>query len=359
MSNELTIRADSAMIEKVVVGGDLSVLTPAERLSYYRAVCESLELNPLTKPFDYIRLNNKLVLYAKRDCTDQLRGKRRINITIPAREKVDDVYIVTAKATMPDGRTDESIGAVNVSGLKGDSLANALMKAETKAKRRVTLSIVGLGWLDELEIETIPDAQPGIINVETGEAVAKEPTPEPPKTTNGSSNGKAKAEPRPALSPLKVLEALTKKVSNSTLRDKETGELLPVQFHPFGGKTPQILASRFQAVFKTLDDVPESPEAMYKTCLYWLTNHVSANELSAAWADAILDWLCGSHKADKFKAAIVPPAPAEALSIYYQALAEVKADEEAESILGDEFESETLWPEEELPEEVEVSSYPD
>jgi hypothetical protein len=34
-----------------------------------------------------------------------------------------------------------------------------MMKCETKAKRRVTLSIVGLGWTDESEIETIPDAQ--------------------------------------------------------------------------------------------------------------------------------------------------------------------------------------------------------
>jgi hypothetical protein len=33
---------------------------------------------------------------------------------------------------------------------------NGLMKAETTAKRRATLSILGLGMLDETEIETIP-----------------------------------------------------------------------------------------------------------------------------------------------------------------------------------------------------------
>jgi hypothetical protein len=42
-------------------------------------------------------------------------------------------------------------------------LANALMKAETKAKRRVTLSIAGLGWLDETELETIPQARATIV----------------------------------------------------------------------------------------------------------------------------------------------------------------------------------------------------
>jgi hypothetical protein len=45
--------------------------------------------------------------------------------------------------------------------LKGDALANALMKCETKAKRRVTLSLAGLGWLDETELETIPGVRVG------------------------------------------------------------------------------------------------------------------------------------------------------------------------------------------------------
>lgn len=38
-------------------------------------------------------------------------------------------------------------------------MANALMKAETKAKRRVTLSICGLGLLDESEIDTMKGAE--------------------------------------------------------------------------------------------------------------------------------------------------------------------------------------------------------
>jgi hypothetical protein len=45
--------------------------------------------------------------------------------------------------------------------LKGDALANALMKCETKAKRRVPLSLAGLGWLDETELATIPHVRVG------------------------------------------------------------------------------------------------------------------------------------------------------------------------------------------------------
>ena len=148
-----------AIMELVIATGDLAKLTPAQRNGYYQAVCKSLGLNPLTRPFEYIVLNGKLTLYARRDATDQLRARHNVSIDIVSRERLDDVYVVMARATTEDGRSDESIGAVAVGGLKGDALANALMKAETKAKRRATLSLVGLGWLDETEVETVPGAR--------------------------------------------------------------------------------------------------------------------------------------------------------------------------------------------------------
>jgi hypothetical protein len=149
------------VLEQVLIGGDLSGLTEAQRLAYYRAVCQSLGLNPLSKPFEYLWLNGKLRLYALRDCTDQLRRLHGISIYITNRERLGDIYIVTARAKDRTGREDESTGAVALGTLKGDALANALMKAETKAKRRVTLSLAGLGWLDETEIVTIPGVRVG------------------------------------------------------------------------------------------------------------------------------------------------------------------------------------------------------
>ena len=163
---------DASLMEKAVIEGDLSGLTPKERVAYYAKVCESLGLNPFTKPFAYMKLNNRLVLYPLRDCTDQLRHRDSISLTITARETIGDVYVVTAKATTQKGRTDEATGAVPIKGIAGEFLANAYMKAETKAKRRVTLSIVGLGWLDEMEVETIVDAK--IVEVsDTGEIMDK------------------------------------------------------------------------------------------------------------------------------------------------------------------------------------------
>lgn len=158
-----------AVIENVMVKGDLSKLSDFERVNYYKMVCESMNLNPLTKPFDYILLNGKLTLYATKNCTEQLRKLNGVSIEALDDKVVDDLYIVKAKARDKTGRTDESTGAVNIGNLKGEAKANAIMKAETKAKRRVTLSISGLGWCDETEIDSIPGAQKVPVNMETGE----------------------------------------------------------------------------------------------------------------------------------------------------------------------------------------------
>lgn len=147
-----------ALMESVLIKGDLSKLTPQERSDYYMQVCRSVGLNPLTKPFEYITLNGKLTLYALRTCTDQLRTVHGVSVEELAESEREGVFIVTAKVRNKDGRTDIAKGAVTITNLKGDALANAMMKAETKAKRRATLSICGLGFLDETEIETIPAA---------------------------------------------------------------------------------------------------------------------------------------------------------------------------------------------------------
>lgn len=159
MSSEIstTEQPRSELVEKVIIQGDLSSLSSEERVRYYAAVCNSMGLNPLTRPFDYLKLNGKLVLYAKRDCTDQLRRIQHVSIVITTRELIEDVYVVTARASLPDGRSDESTGAVSIAGLRGEALANAYMKAESKAKRRATLSLCGLGLLDETEAEPLED----------------------------------------------------------------------------------------------------------------------------------------------------------------------------------------------------------
>ncbi|EAJ9790975.1 hypothetical protein PPT13_000048 [Campylobacter coli] len=159
MSNEVVLKKENKLeinfnpYELALVKGDLSKLSDVERASYVKNLCESLGLNMLTNPFEYIVLNGKLTLYANKSATDQLRQIRKVSITKTEVAQVGDIYMVTAYAATPDGRTDCDTGALNIKNLGGDNLANAIMKAITKAKRRVTLSICGLGMLDESELD--------------------------------------------------------------------------------------------------------------------------------------------------------------------------------------------------------------
>jgi hypothetical protein len=172
MSTALKAIPTSIEIEQVLLAGDLSKLSPDQRLAYYNQICASLGLNPLTQPFAYITLNGKLRLYALKDATEQLRKIHGVSITAVSSQRIDDVFVVTASAQDRSGRTDAATGAVAVGNLKGEALANALMKAETKAKRRATLSICGLGMLDELEAETIPKAPTYTVEAEKPEPKA-------------------------------------------------------------------------------------------------------------------------------------------------------------------------------------------
>lgn len=150
---------DDQIIPSIVLNGDISKLTPNQKVAYYKQFCDRLGLDPLSQPFKLLRLNGKELLYCDRSGAQQLNKLHKVSHAIKARETVSGCYVVTAQASTPDGRHTESIGAVPIDNLRGDALCNAMMKAETKAKRRATLDLLGLGILDELETETIPNAQ--------------------------------------------------------------------------------------------------------------------------------------------------------------------------------------------------------
>jgi len=190
------VREESLSSETMLAlasGGDASKLTPGQRLAYVKARCDAAGLDPITHPFEFTNLNGKLILYAKKAATDGLCAKHSTSITIPSAKTEDGVYTVIAHASDPSGRHMEDMGCVWVDGLKGNDLANARMKATTKAKRRTVLSMYGLGMLDETELESIPRAHPVAVEAEVVEAPkAAEP---PPKSA-------AKALPAPHVAAL-------------------------------------------------------------------------------------------------------------------------------------------------------------
>lgn len=151
--------SDSNRHELALIQGDLGKLTETERLAYYQTVCKSVGLNPATKPFGYLSFQGKLILYATRNCTDQLRSIHGVSLISHEIKEADGVLFATVTMRDQEGRTDTEIGAVATKGLSGESLANAWMKCLTKAKRRCTLSLCGLSTLDETETDTMPGSR--------------------------------------------------------------------------------------------------------------------------------------------------------------------------------------------------------
>lgn len=163
------------IMERVIAAGDLGRLSSADRVAYYAATCRSLGLNPLTRPFDYLVLNGKTVLYATKGAADQLRAQRGISVRVVGQTTEADVLVVTVEGSDETGRVDAEIGAVSVGGLRGEALANARMKALTKAKRRLTLSMCGLGMSDESEVDDMPGAVRVRVDPATGEIAPAAP----------------------------------------------------------------------------------------------------------------------------------------------------------------------------------------
>jgi hypothetical protein len=147
------------LLEKIIIQNDLVGLKPIEKILYIKNLCNSLGLNYLTKPIQLLKFSGKEVIYFTKDATEQLRKINNISLTgIDGKIINGNIYVVTANAKTSDGRQDIATGAISIAGLKEEALCNAIMKVETKAKRRVTLSICGLGHMDESETDSIKDA---------------------------------------------------------------------------------------------------------------------------------------------------------------------------------------------------------
>lgn len=162
MSNITTVNEKNMQaVESALVRNDISKLSTQERITYLHRLCESVGLNPLTKPFAFITLQGREVIYAAKDCAEQLRKIHGVSTQIISKGVVGEFYEVHVKARDRTGKEDEDFASIPLNGAKGNDFSNLTMKCVTKAKRRVTLSICGLGILDESELDTIAAVTPG------------------------------------------------------------------------------------------------------------------------------------------------------------------------------------------------------
>lgn len=152
---DLAPTAAARLVESIVAHGDISGLGPAERAQYYIAQCARLGLDAHTQPFAFLKFQGKEVLYPTRGATDQLARIHAVSREIIDGPKLMDLggikcLFAVCRATYK-GRTETAVATLPAS----DPIMG-LMKVETKAKRRATLSILGLGMLDEMEVESLP-----------------------------------------------------------------------------------------------------------------------------------------------------------------------------------------------------------
>jgi hypothetical protein len=136
---------------------DLESLNEQQRQDYVRAVCQHMgvpsELNLVMLTYlDETDGPRRLVAYAKRGATEIIRNNRGISVTDLTSKEVGGSIVFTATGKDNIGRQEMSTGSKWIQGLAGRELDDAIMTAQTRATRRMTLQFVGAGVLDESEV---------------------------------------------------------------------------------------------------------------------------------------------------------------------------------------------------------------
>ena len=163
---------DEGIMQSLIIDGDISRLNAAQRVVYYLHRCRALGIDPAEKPFEIMKMKGgKWVLYCTKAGANALTRVHGLSIEIRDRSNDDGLIMVTARATTPSGRFVEDVGVCDMK--EKDTadlgLANAWMKAITKAKRRAVLAAVGIGMLDVSETDSIEGSRRVDFNAETGE----------------------------------------------------------------------------------------------------------------------------------------------------------------------------------------------
>ena len=144
----------------ILARGNIASLSEEDRTRYILALCDALGLDPRFKPVDLIPgQGGALIPYLNRGATDSLarrEGIQRTTVVFPKVVEIDGVKCVLCVARATDtktGRYEERVATA----ISRDH-QNVFMKVETKAIRRATIAVLGVGMLDESELDGIRGA---------------------------------------------------------------------------------------------------------------------------------------------------------------------------------------------------------
>jgi hypothetical protein len=164
-------------IADFLITGNLASFSKEKQIELMVNICKEVGVSPILRPLQLINFQGKSIWYLSASGAEAIAAKLGIIIeTLEEKELTDKcVAMIRVKGTLPNGRTDTataylSIGSANLKGevttLKGEAYANAMMKLESKARRRLIVRLAGLKdeyVPEESEIETkemVVDALP-------------------------------------------------------------------------------------------------------------------------------------------------------------------------------------------------------
>lgn len=162
MSTELQkIDMESVAVREYFRSGNVAQLRDSEKDFVLQKLCDRYGLDPILRPFDLISFQGGQKFYMTASATNQLANIKSLSREV-GEISIDEAKML-AKCTVsvldPQGRKENSTGYVSVARflaptkdnpvpkrvmMEGEDLANALLKLETKTKRRATMSFFGV-----------------------------------------------------------------------------------------------------------------------------------------------------------------------------------------------------------------------
>lgn len=146
--------AAAGALAHVLGTGDLYQLSNEQRVAHYLTLCESLSLNALSRPFQWIEFQETndsppvLTLYFKPAGAAQMLRNHHVSVRYSRKDIVGELFVCEVEGRTPDGRVGTASKYVPLTGrfgrLTGKHLANAFMSAESGALRRLALAMFGL-----------------------------------------------------------------------------------------------------------------------------------------------------------------------------------------------------------------------
>lgn len=140
---------------------NLDSLTEEQKIEYYQAACEFYGIPANLNLLAFIWTpkedgsGTSLILYAKKGATDIIRANKGISTIELSRDPIPGTITYLAVGQDKEGRVERAIGSISIEGLTGKKLASAVMTAQTRAVRRMTLQFMGGGVTDESELPDI------------------------------------------------------------------------------------------------------------------------------------------------------------------------------------------------------------